>query len=70
MKWNRFKKSFPYTGDNVVLLVSDGENIYAAYEDHKMIWFYSETRENEELLRSRLTHWARLDGIKFRNGKL
>ena len=39
-------------------MVTDGKEVWVAYVDHHMLWFKTETRDNEEKIKDRLTHWA------------
>lgn len=63
MEWRNLKNNFPITGDTVVILVSDGKNVYTAYEDKEQIWFHCDPRENYDAILDRLTHWAYLTDI-------
>lgn len=69
MKWNKLNKKFPNTGDNVSLIFSDGEKTYIGYEDKKQIWITSDHDENDFDVERSITHWVRLDDIKFNDFK-
>lgn len=63
MKWINIKDEFPRYGDNVTILISNGKEVWTAYEDHGELWFASETNDNEALLLSQITHWAFLKDV-------